>query len=60
MFLVLQYALMCCYRSAGGKLVDASPEIQKDYDEALDRVNQRFGAAGKDMTKFPEFKFEGK
>ena len=47
-------------RAAGGKLVDATPEVNNSLQEELNRVDQRFGATGKDMTKFPEFKFSGK
>ena len=49
----------CILRSAGGKLVDATTEDDKHLQDELDRVDQRFGAAGQDMSKFPSFKFEG-
>ena len=48
------------FRAAGGKLVDATSEDQKHLKEELDRVEQRFEAVGKDMSKFPAFNFEGK
>ncbi|KAG8262592.1 Atp5jp [Homalodisca vitripennis] len=42
----------------GGKLVDPTPEIQKEKQSELDRVARQFGGgSGVDMTKFPEFKF---
>ncbi|GAB0091006.1 ATP synthase-coupling factor 6, mitochondrial [Sergentomyia squamirostris] len=46
-------------KSSGGNLVDASPEVEKELKNELDRVSKQFGGgAGVDMTKFPEFKFE--
>ena len=47
-------------RAAGGKLVDATPDVQNNLQEELNRVDQRFSATGKNMAKFPEFKFDGK
>ncbi|XP_055700203.1 ATP synthase-coupling factor 6, mitochondrial [Phlebotomus papatasi] len=45
-------------KESGGKLVDATPEVEKDLKTELDRVSKQFGGgAGVDMTKFPEFKF---
>ncbi|XP_046659046.1 ATP synthase-coupling factor 6, mitochondrial-like [Homalodisca vitripennis] len=45
-------------KSSGGKLVDPTPEIQKEKQSELDRVARQFGGgSGVDMTKFPEFKF---
>lgn len=39
-------------------MVDASPEIQNELKNELERVAKQFGSDGKtDMTKFPEFKF---
>ncbi|XP_014297522.1 ATP synthase-coupling factor 6, mitochondrial [Microplitis demolitor] len=46
-------------KSSGGKLVDPSPEIQKELKSDLDRLATQFGGGpGVDMTKFPTFKFE--
>ncbi|BFZ25530.1 hypothetical protein BsWGS_28569 [Bradybaena similaris] len=44
-------------RSAGGKLVDASPETEKKLKELLDNLERAFGARGVDMTQFPTFTF---
>lgn len=39
-------------------MVDASPEIEREMKNELERVAKQFGSDGKtDMTKFPEFKF---
>ncbi|XP_057340779.1 ATP synthase-coupling factor 6, mitochondrial [Microplitis mediator] len=46
-------------KSSGGKLVDPSPEIQKELKSDLERLSTQFGGGpGVDMTKFPQFKFE--
>uniref|UniRef100_D3TRP3 Mitochondrial F1F0-ATP synthase subunit Cf6 n=2 Tax=Glossina TaxID=44049 RepID=D3TRP3_GLOMM len=45
-------------KSSGGKMVDPSPEIEKELKNELERVAKQYGSDGKtDMTKFPEFKF---
>ncbi|XP_068152321.1 ATP synthase-coupling factor 6, mitochondrial [Drosophila tropicalis] len=45
-------------KSAGGKLVDSNPEIERELKNELERVAKQFGSDGKtDMLKFPEFKF---
>uniref|UniRef100_A0A0K8TQT7 ATP synthase-coupling factor 6, mitochondrial n=1 Tax=Tabanus bromius TaxID=304241 RepID=A0A0K8TQT7_TABBR len=45
-------------KSQGGKLVDPTPEIEKELKNELDRIAKQFGGGeGVDMTKFPEFKF---
>lgn len=44
---------------SGGKLVDPTPEVEKELKQELDRVTRQLGGAeGADMTKFPDFKFE--
>lgn len=43
-------------RQAGGP-VDAGPDFQKDMNESLARLQRAYGEG--DLTKFPEFKFEG-
>ncbi|GAB6019924.1 Atpsyn-cf6p [Chamberlinius hualienensis] len=46
-------------KSSGNKLFEASPEIQKEYDEDLKRIEKQFGGGkGVDLTKFPAFRFE--
>ncbi|XP_030559738.1 ATP synthase-coupling factor 6, mitochondrial [Drosophila novamexicana] len=45
-------------KSAGGKLVDSNPEIERELKNELERVAKQYGSDGKtDMLKFPEFKF---
>ncbi|CAG5118615.1 unnamed protein product [Candidula unifasciata] len=44
-------------RSAGGKLVDASPETEGKLNELLGNLERAFGARGVDMTQFPTFNF---
>jgi F-type H+-transporting ATPase subunit 6 len=42
-----------------GKLVDASPEIQREMTQELGKLAKQYGGGeGVDMTKFPEFKFQ--
>ena len=49
---------MYIFRSAGGKLVDASPELQKEMKNELDRVRRVYGGGeGTDMSQFPTFDF---
>lgn len=43
-------------RQAGGP-IDAGPDFQKDMNESLARLQRAYGEG--DLTKFPEFKFEG-
>ncbi|KAG6442020.1 ATP synthase-coupling factor 6, mitochondrial [Manduca sexta] len=46
-------------KSAGGKLLDASPAIQKELKAELDKLEKQYGGgSGVDMTSFPSFKFE--
>lgn len=59
-FVVYQHYLIFYlnFRTAGGKLVDASPELEKDMKNELDRVRRVYGGGeGVDMTKFPTFTF---
>lgn len=45
-------------KSAGGKLVDASPEILKEQQSEIEKLNVQYGGdKGIDMTQFPQFKF---
>ncbi|KAB0803609.1 hypothetical protein PPYR_00579 [Photinus pyralis] len=46
-------------KSGGGtKLVDPSPDIQKELTSELEKLSRQYGGgAGVDMTKFPTFKF---
>ena len=38
--------------------MDATPEIERALQQELDKVAQNYGgAAGADMTKFPDLKF---
>ncbi|XP_061936097.1 ATP synthase-coupling factor 6, mitochondrial-like isoform X1 [Apis cerana] len=45
-------------KSSGGKLVDVTPEIEKERQAELDRVKKQFNIKG-DPTEFPKFKFQG-
>ncbi|XP_077279984.1 ATP synthase-coupling factor 6, mitochondrial [Temnothorax americanus] len=46
-------------KSVGGKLVDPSPEITKERDSELEKLQEVYGGGtGVDMTQFPQFKFE--
>ncbi|KAG7297690.1 hypothetical protein JYU34_018408 [Plutella xylostella] len=46
-------------KSAGGKLVDPSPEIEKELKAEREKLEKQFGGgSGVDMTAFPTFKFE--
>ncbi|PVD27483.1 hypothetical protein C0Q70_12644 [Pomacea canaliculata] len=47
-------------KSVQGKLLGATPEVEKALKEELDKVDRMFNATGKDMTKFPTFTFTGK
>ncbi|XP_012276957.1 ATP synthase-coupling factor 6, mitochondrial [Orussus abietinus] len=45
-------------KSAGGKLVDATPELEKERQTELEKVARQYGGGpGTDMTQFPQFKF---
>lgn len=49
-----------CCRAAGGKLVDMTPEVEKQLQQELDKVARQYGGGpGVDMTKFPTFTFQG-
>ncbi|VVC98973.1 unnamed protein product [Leptidea sinapis] len=46
-------------QSAGGKLVGASPTVEKELKSELEKLERQFrGGQGVDMTAFPTFKFE--
>ncbi|XP_050664598.1 ATP synthase-coupling factor 6, mitochondrial [Leptidea sinapis] len=46
-------------QSAGGKLVGASPTVEKELKSELEKLERQFGGGqGVDMTAFPTFKFE--
>ncbi|XP_046401462.1 ATP synthase-coupling factor 6, mitochondrial [Ischnura elegans] len=46
-------------KATGGKLVEPSPEIERELKAELDKVTMQYGgASGEDMTKFPTFKFQ--
>lgn len=45
-------------KSTGGKLVDPTPEIEKELKADLSKTARQYGGDGKeDMTKFPNFQF---
>ncbi|XP_058812221.1 ATP synthase-coupling factor 6, mitochondrial [Topomyia yanbarensis] len=46
-------------KSAGGKLVDPSPQIERELKQELEKLAKQYGSAdGGDITAFPTFKFE--
>ncbi|XP_011311755.1 ATP synthase-coupling factor 6, mitochondrial [Fopius arisanus] len=46
-------------KSSGGKMVDPTPELQKEIKSELERLATQYGGGpGVDMTKFPAFKFD--
>ncbi|RLU15881.1 hypothetical protein DMN91_011637 [Ooceraea biroi] len=45
-------------KSVGGKLVDVSPELLKEREANLEKLNTQYGGGkGVDMAQFPQFKF---
>ncbi|KAL3886864.1 hypothetical protein ACJMK2_026825 [Sinanodonta woodiana] len=52
---IREYALKS--KSAGGNLVDATPDQQKALQDELDKIQRIYNAKGQDMTKFPVFNF---
>ena len=57
----LKYALITafCDRASGGKLVDASPAVEKHLTDELEKLARVYGAKGDEFTKFPTFNFAG-
>lgn len=47
----------CIFRKTAGP-VDVGPEYEKELNDQTEKLVRLYG--GGDMTKFPEFKFEGK
>ncbi|CAH1796469.1 unnamed protein product [Owenia fusiformis] len=45
-------------KAAGGKLVGASPDVEKQLDEQLAKIDRVYNAKGQDMTKFPALNFQ--
>lgn len=46
-------------KSSGDKLFEASPEIQKEHKEELNRLEKQYGGGkGVDLAKFPTFNFQ--
>jgi len=46
-------------KSSGGKLFEASPEIQRALEDELSRLEKQYGGGkGVDLTKFPAFTFK--
>lgn len=40
------------------KLVEASPEIQRELKQELEKIAKQYGGDGQDLTKFPTFQFQ--
>jgi F-type H+-transporting ATPase subunit 6 len=52
---------MLIFSGAGGKLVEPTPDIERELAAELDKVAKQYGGGeGVDMTQFPSFKFKGK
>jgi len=47
------------HRAAGGKLVDASADTEKQLQDELEKLARQYGAKGADFAKFPAFAFTG-
>ncbi|XP_058450200.1 ATP synthase-coupling factor 6, mitochondrial [Malaya genurostris] len=45
-------------QSAGGKLVDASPQIERELKQELEKLAKQYAITDGDVTAFPSFKFE--
>lgn len=43
---------------SSNKLVEASPEIQKELKQELEKIAKQYGGENEDITKFPTFKFQ--
>lgn len=52
------YVLMSIHKFSGGKLVDATPELEKERQSELDRIRRQYNIKG-DPKDFPKFRFEG-
>jgi len=49
------------FSAAGGKLVDATPDLERELAAELEKVAKQYGGGeGVDMAQFPTFKFKGK
>jgi F-type H+-transporting ATPase subunit 6 len=49
------------FSATGGKLVDPTPDIERELAAELEKVAKQYGGGeGVDMTQFPTFKFKGK
>jgi len=44
-------------KAAGGKLVDATPVVEKNLAGELDKLHRQYGATGPDFLNFPTFNF---
>ncbi|XP_076247652.1 ATP synthase-coupling factor 6, mitochondrial [Calliopsis andreniformis] len=44
-------------KSAGGKLVDPSPETEKELQSELERLAKQYGGPKSQMADFPKFQF---
>ena len=45
-------------RSSGGKMVDATPEVEKEHQRELDKLARSYGGSQAEMNTFPKFKYE--
>ncbi|XP_074652075.1 ATP synthase peripheral stalk subunit F6, mitochondrial-like [Tubulanus polymorphus] len=44
-------------KSAGGAMVDVTPDVEKNLNAELSKIEKAYQATGQDMTKFPVFNF---
>ncbi|XP_029052113.1 ATP synthase-coupling factor 6, mitochondrial [Osmia bicornis bicornis] len=45
-------------KSSGGKLVDPSPETEKERASELDRLQKQYNPTNSNMSEFPKFQFK--
>lgn len=44
-------------KAAGGKLVDATPQVMEEFNFEMNRLKTQYKADEQDMSKFPTFSF---
>lgn len=59
-YFILSLDFISHFRAAGGKMVDVTPEVERELKTELEKVAKQYGSKpGEDMTKFPTFNFPG-
>lgn len=52
--------IFCYFSAAGGKLVEPTPETERELAAELEKVAKQYGGGeGVNMTQFPTFQFKG-